>query len=434
MERAISTHHRPIEAAWRSIVVRTFFFLLILSNLLYSLVAPEWREEGVVALAIVALLFFAVLMQRSLFVSNLGEIVVVLMFASLAVAQQYFLANGNLDVSIKWALTFVATFVPYWIARSMGRTGTVDLERVVAYGLAALLIVTATSISVSYVFDKGEVYVQPSGLTRAFGWLGDSFPPVLVFFVFYYFFRKQYVVATLSLMVLLMTVAKSALLMLILSPVVFVFSAASARTKIALCACYVASLLGLIAFAAPIFEKMGNLFQADYSYYTRALSIYSGIDYFISAPLTGIGINQSLSLIEGDAHEHAGNLGIGTYFNVLHIDNSIIKVAAETGLPGLVLLLTLLYFMLRGAFRTLRGGKEIANPRERAVVLASSLWVIGFILFYQTTAWFDAGHPQLAWLLLFVVLADVFCRRAEIRMLLSGRVVYTDRTAQVGPR
>lgn len=414
---------RPIEAVMRPAVVRTFFFLLILSNLMFSLTALEWIEEGVVAIAIVALLFFTALMQRSLLISNLGEIIVVVLFAAFVIAQQYYLANGDVSFGIKWALTLLATFVPYWIARSLGRVEASGLERTVANALAVLLIVTTTTVVISYLFEQGEVHVQPSGLVRAFGWLGDSFSPVLVFFIFYYFFRRQYLVVALSLIVLLMTVAKSALLMLVLSPVAFIFNAASAKIKIALSGFYFILLFGLVAFSAPIFEKMDDLFQMDYSYYTRALSVYSGLSYFTSAPLTGIGINQSLLSIERDAREHADRLGIDTYFNVLHIDNSIVRVAAETGLLGLALLLALLYFMLRAAFRTLRAGQEIANPRERAIVVASSLWVIGFVLFYQTTGWFEAGHPQLAWLLLFATLADVFHRRARTRSLLIGRVI-----------
>lgn len=413
MDKAIPVRGERTEAAWRSMVARTFFFLLVLSNLLPSLTALEWREETVIAVAAAALLFLVPLMQRSLFVSNLGEIVVVALFATLAIAQPYFLGNGALDFGIKWALTFLATFVPYWVARSIGRMQTPGLERTVANAIGLLFVITTTTILASYLFDKGEVHVQPSGVIRAFGWLGDSVSPVFVFFIFYYLFRKQYAIAALGVAALLMTFAKTALLMLILSPAVFVFAAASMRAKVALSSFYFVVLFGAITFAGPIFEQMSDLLQADYSYYTRILSIYSGLDYFSSAPLTGIGINQSLSFIESDAREHANSMGIGSYFDVLHIDNPIVRVAAETGLVGLALLFVFLYRMLRAAFGALRAGGEIVNPRERAIVMASSLWVIGFILFHQTTGWFEAGHPQLGWLLLFSVLADLFYRRSR---------------------
>lgn len=414
MDKSMSIRGERIEAAWRSAVTRTFFFLLVLSNLLLSLTALEWREEIVVAVAAVALLFAIAEMQRNLVISNISEIVVVVLFATLAIAQQYFLDGGALEFGIKWSLTFLATFVPYWIARSLGRMRVPGLERTVTSAIGLLFIITTTTIVTSYLFDKGEVHVQPSGVTRAFGWLGDSFSPVLVFFIIYYLFRKQYVIAVFGMVVLLMTFAKTALLMLILSPVVFVFAAAPMRAKVALSSLYFVVLFGVIAFAGPIFEQMSNLFQLDYSYYTRLLSIYSGLDYFFSAPLTGIGINQSLLFIDSDAREHAKSMGIGSYFDVLHIDNSIVRVAAETGLVGLVLLFVFLYRMLHAAFRALRAGGEIVDPCERAIVLASSLWVMGFILFYQTTGWFEAAHPQLGWLLLFSMLADVFYRRSRI--------------------
>ena len=416
-------YDRPIGAVVRSMGVRTFFFLLILSNLMYSLIPLEWIEEGVVAFAMVALFFLAALIQRSLLVSNLGEVIVMVLFAALVIAQQYYLANGNVSFGIKWAATLLGTFVPYWIARSLGRVGAFGLEHTVGNALATLFIVTTITVIISYLFGQGEVYVQPSGITRAFGWLGDSFSPVFVFFVFYYLFRRQYALAALSLVVLFMTVAKSALLMLFLSPIIIVFSAASPRIKIAISAVYFILLVVLVTLSAPILERISDLFQADYSYHTRLLSVYSGMSYFASAPFTGIGINQSLLSIENDARGHAARLGIDTYFNVLHIDNSIVRVAAEAGLPGLALLLALLYFMLRAAFKLFRAGQVISNSRERAIVLASSLWVISFILFYQTTGWFEAGHPQLAWLLLFATLTDVFYRRAKTRMILTGRVI-----------
>jgi hypothetical protein len=411
MEKPFWGNGRRMEAWWRSEMTRTFFFLLILLTLLDSFNFLEWREEEVLAVAAVAALFFVMLMKKSLLISNLREIVIVVLFSSLVIAQQYFVTDGSFVFGIKYALVLLATFIPYWIARTLGGNRTPGLERTVVNAIGLVFLVTTITVFASYFFGEGEVYIQPSGFTRAFGWLGDSFPPVIVFFVFYYFFRKKYLIAGLSMMVLLMTVAKSAFLMLFLSPLVFVFGAARLRTKIALAGFYLALLLSLMMFTAPIFEKMSDLFQADYSYNTRLLSIYSGLDYFFRAPLTGIGINQSLVSIEADAREYADRLGVKVYFDVHQIDNSIIKTAAETGVLGLALLLLLFYVLLSSAFRTLQAGRQIANARARAIVLASSLWVIGFILFYQTTGWFEAGHPQLCWLLLFATLADVFCRR-----------------------
>ena len=413
MDKATPTPGERIETAWRSTVTRTFFVLLVLSNLLPSLTPVGSREELVVVVAVVALLFVVAQMQRNLFISNIGEIVVVVLFATLAIVQHYFIDSATLEFGIKWALTFAATFVPYWIARSLGWTRVPGLERTVTSAIGLLFIITTTTIVTSYLFDKGEIHVQPSGVTRAFGWLGDSFSPVLVFFIFYYLFRKQYLIAAFGAAVLLMMFAKTALLMLALSPLVFVFVAASMRTKVMLSGLYFVLLFGVITFSGSIFERMSDLFQADYSYYTRILSIYSGLDYFFSAPLTGIGINQSLSFIATDAREHANSMGIGSYFDVLHVDNPIVRVAAETGVLGLTLLLLFLYVLLSAAFRALQAGQQIADPRGRAIVLASSLWVIAFILFYQTTGWFDAGHPQLCWLLLFSTLSAVFSRTGK---------------------
>lgn len=413
MDKVTSTTRERLGATWRSMVTQTFFFLLVLSNLLPSLIAVKWREELVIAVAAVALLFILALVQRNLVISNIGEIIVIVLFATLVITQQYFLAGGVIEFGLKWALMFLATFVPYWIARSVGRARAPGLERATTSAIDFLFIIATTTIVTSYVLEMGEVHVQPSGVIRAFGWLGDSFPPVLVFFIFFYLFRKQYIIAAFAMAVLLMTFAKAALLMLVLSPLAFVFGTASVRTRVLLSGLYFIALFSVAIFSGPIVEQMNDLFQADYSYYTRVLSIYSGLDYFFSAPLAGIGINKSLSSIENDAREHAASLGITSYYDVLYIDNSIVRVAAETGLIGLALLFTLFYLMLRAAFKSLRAGLGIGDRRERALVLASSLWVIGFILFYQTTGWFEAGHPQLGWLLLFSVLAEVFYFRSR---------------------
>ena len=425
-ESVLDGHHSDAENRWK--MIRTFFLLLILTTLLYSFNLLEWREEEVLAVAVVAVFFLALLLQRYLVIPNRMEIAVVVLFSTLVVGQQYFVADGSTVFGVKYALVLVATFVPYWIAHTLGGTGVPGLERTVASAIGVLLFVTTITLFTSYLFGKGEVHMQPSGHIRAFGWLGDAFSPVIVFLVIYYFFRRLYLIAGLAIVMLLVTGAKSAFLMLILSPLVLLFSAASLRLRVLLAGLYLVLLLGALIFAAPIFESMSDLFQADYSYYTRILSIYSGLDYFFSAPLTGIGVNQSLMFVEVDSRQHADVMGVESHFSVYQIDNAIVRTAAETGVLGLTLLLLLLYALLSSAFRALRVGFQIADTRERAIVVAPSLWVIGFILFYQTTGWFEAGHPQLCWLLLFSMLSSVFYRRCRNPQLRRTTKLTTDRT------
>jgi hypothetical protein len=62
----------------------------------------------------------------------------------------------------------------------------------------------------------------------------------------------------------------------------------------------------------------------------------------------------------------------------------------------------------------------MSDPCQRAIVQASSLWVIAFVLFYQTTGWFEAGHPQLSWLLLFSTVSSMFSRRPIDRGVVVG--------------
>lgn len=412
--KSVRWNGRHLEPRFRSQTTRAFFLLLSLATLLYSWNLLEWREEEILAVAALAIVVLAASMPKRLLIPNSSEIVIVVLFSVLVIAQQYVLADGSIVFGIKYAVVLLATFLPYWIAHILGGAGTTPrLERTVTNAIGLLLVVAMITVLASHLFDKGEVHVQPSGFTRAFGWLGDSFSPVIVFFVLYYLFRKMYLVAAIAAVMLLLTVAKTAFLMLILSPLVLVFSAARSQTRIVLAALYVIVLSGLMMFAQPVVEGVSDMFQADYSYYARVLSIYSGLEYFFSDPLTGIGINQSLLFIEGDSRQHADVLGVESHFNVYQIDNAFVRTAAETGVFGLVLLLLFCYVLLSTAFQALRAGEEIFNPRERAIVLASSLWVIAFILFYQTTGWFEAGHPQLCWLLLFSTLSGVFYRRCR---------------------
>jgi len=391
-------------------MTRVFFLLLVLSPLLYSFDHDELREEKVLAVAAATMLFFVLLVRKRLLITNPREIVLVGLFSSLVIAQQFFIENGSFTFGIKYALVLLATFAPYWVALTL-EARTRNLDRTVVIAIGVLFVTTVATIAMSYAFGLGEAHIQAGGLIRSFGWLGDSFTPVIVFFVLYYFFQKRYLFAGIALAALLMTGGKAAIIMLIASPAVFMFSAASLRTRIALAGFYLVLLITLVIFADPIFDEVTDLLQADYSYNTRLLSIYSGLDYFFSAPWTGTGINQSMRFVDVDSVMLAYWLGIESYFEVYQIHNAIIRTAAETGVPGLVLLLLLFYVLLDASFRALRAGQKIADPRERAIILAASLWVISFILFYQTTGWFEAGHPQLSWLLLFSTLSDVFYRR-----------------------
>jgi O-antigen ligase len=401
------------------IVIKAFFLLLFFSPLLYSFDNDPLREEKILAVAAAATLFLSIcIVRKRLLITNIKEIIIILLFSFLVIGQQFFIANGSFSFGIKYALVLSATFIPYWATQTLRLSGP-ELKRTTTIAIGLLFLVTVITISSSYVFGLGEVHLRDGSVARAFGWLGDSFTPVIVFLVVYYFLQQKYLFAALSVGTLLMTGGKAATLMLIAIPAVLVFSKTSLKMKVTVTVIGLASLLVLFRLAAPIFENTRDLPVFEYSFNTRLLSIYNGFDYFVGAPWTGVGINQSMKFVEVDSAGLATSLGIDSYYEVYQIHNAIVRTAAETGIPGLALLFLFFYVLVTGAYRRLRDSQNIADPDQRVIVLASSLWVISFVLFYQGTGWFEAGHPQLTWLLLFATLSSVFSRRRMARVVVG---------------
>ena len=402
-------------------MIQTFFLLLLLSPLLYTVDNDPLREEEVLAVAAAATLFLSVsLLRRRAKITNASEMLIILMFSGLVVLQQFFIVKGSFVFGLKYAVVFCATFIPFWVARMLPLSG-LHLRQSARVGIAALFVLTAVTIFTSYLFGVGEVHAQGASGVRAFGWLGDSFTPVIVFLVVYYFLQRRFLFAFLSLLTLLMTGGKAAMLMLIAIPAVLAFSNATRRVKIGACVVGVTCLFALISFGNAIVEYTAQTLIFEHSLNTRLLSIYNGLNYFTSSPWTGVGINQSMKFVETDSIGLANELGIESYYEVYQIHNPIVRTAAETGAAGLALLLIFLGLLLGQAYQNLRIGNHIADPIERAIVLAASVWVICFVLFYQTTGWFEAGHPQLSWLLAFATLSQVFARRQIVRDRLSDQ-------------
>jgi O-antigen ligase len=416
-----------------TIVIKVFFLLLFFSPLLYAFDNDDLREEKILAVAAAATLFLCIYaVWRRLFISNIKEIIVIFLFASLVIVQQFFIDNGTAAFGIKYAVVLLATFIPYWVADTL-RLGP-EIKKTATFAIGLLFLVTVITISVSYVFGLGEVYVEGNAV-RAFGWLGDSFTPVIVFLAIYYYFQSKYLFAAVAFGMLLMTGGKAAMFMLIATPGVLIFSKASTKVKATVAVGCLISLLVLFRAAAPIVEKLIESPALQYSFNTRLLSVYNGLNYFVGAPATGVGINQSMKFVDVDSASLANDLKVDSYYEVYQIHNAVIRTAAETGVVGLALLLMFFYLLLSSAYRRLRGAEYLTDPSGRAIVQASSLWVISFVLFYQTTGWFEAGHPQLSWLLLFSTLSSVFFRSCVAQRRLGRDVLpYAHVNVEARPR
>ena len=399
---------------------RVFFFLLILSPLLYSFDGDDLREEKVIAVAILAVLYFLMISKKQSIYGK-KEIIIIGLFSFMAVLQQFFIVNGSVVYGVKYAITLLSSFIPYWIARTLGTEPTNDIkfEKSAIIAIMTLFLITTTTIFLSYLLGWGEVHQQSGDSIRAFGWLGDSFTPVIVFLILISFLLKNYLMLSMALIALLMTGGKAAIGMLILSPILFVFSAFSTRIKIMLVVFYLSLLFLLTLYATPIIELISENPRYEASYNTRILSIYIGLEYFYDNPVFGVGVIQSMKGIETDVIALAREMRIVYFYQVTQIHNTIIRIAAEVGVFGLVLLLYFYYIVLKNAFFLIKNGKNMPNTRSRYIVLASSVWVVSFILVYQTTGWFEPGHPQLSWLLTFSTLSEVFYRRWAISNKLS---------------
>ena len=79
---------------------------------------------------------------------------------------------------------------------------------------------------------------------------------------------------------------------------------------------------------------------------------------------------------------------------------------AELGLIGFLLFAGFCVTIIRQSFTVLASAHASPRGDSRALLMACALWLISFVLFYQTTGWFEPGHPQLAWLMCFLTLMN----------------------------
>lgn len=339
----------------------------------------------------------------------------------LYVAVQPLFGAGDAAFNLKYALALLMAFAPLFALQALGPYGP-QARRHCDRVLRMIFWLIAASVVVSYATGAGEVYEGASLLQRrAFGWLGDSIGPAVVFFAFYFMFSRRRIGLAVAVLCLLLMQAKMSILMLLLGLLVL-FLLRHRRNKILLVTGVAFALL--VANSAPLWlgwlteVAINNL---DYSINNRLLSFAAGLLYFQQSPIFGVGVDQTTALLLKDFDLRSlASFSEGTvYYEVLQIQNTFIRTAAELGIVGLVLLIGLCIAILRVALRVLTLETALPYRAIAPLAAASALWLVTFIVFHQTTGWLQTGHPQLAWLVSIWALMTCVRHELDVRTVLG---------------
>lgn len=338
------------------------------------------------------------------------ELFLVTAYAALLVLQQLLIADGHLWFGAQYAIVFFLAVLPSLVMRWLCWSDR-NLHYHWDSAIRWLTLIIVLNITGAKLLSWGELHIGGVSGERFFGYLGDSISPVIVFPLLYFYFERRYIWMSLMIGALILTGGKAAIIMLLSAPLLILL--VRMRTPIRL---FVICVVPVAAFAVEsmltdLIRRVLDDPSVSYSLNTRLLSIDVGWEYFERSPVWGIGINQSMRDIQWDAQELARYYGITEYHPVYQVDNAFVRALAETGVIGLCILLGFCGFLLRRAFSALRYASASAPSRLRSMVQAGGLWTMLFIVVYQSTGWFEHGHPQFAWLLLFGSITSVAARQ-----------------------
>jgi O-antigen ligase len=379
--------------------------LLITTPLLYSADGDANRSFKVIAVGAIFLVLCIGSFQRLGLWIRTGLIAIAFACGLIAI-QPVFVADLSYQFNVNFAIVLFCSALPIIAAGGAGGAPRFN-SQLAGVLINTLIYVSTGSIIVSSITGLGEVYLGAGvGQGRAFGWLGDSFSPVVVFFIFYTALARNYFGLAVSVVCLVLVMqAKMAVGMVVFGAGLYLLIFGSSFVRILV----LLALVGCLA-AIPEMEQwaLGNLHNFDYTLNTRLLSIEAGLDFAASSPWFGVGVNQTyaiLSQASGDfAREYWG--ASEAYYDFFQIHNSFVRTVAEQGAVGLCLLVLFCAILVRNGYGALAAASRGGSRVEKALLAASGLWVMSFILFYQTTGWYEPGHPQLAWLVTISVLGN----------------------------
>ena len=337
------------------------------------------------------------------------KLIVIFAYAAVLIFQQFLIPDGRPWFGAQYALVFAAAMLPSivlrWLSWSMD-----DFNRYWHAAIRGLSLVILVNVGGGFLLGWGELYLGGQSGGRYFGYLGDAISPVIVFPLIYFFLERRYGWMALMLGALMLTGGKTAMLLLVAAPFLMVVVRMRPLMQfLAICA-----VLAFVLISESLLNELvlavWNDPHTSYSINTRQLSNEAGWDYFKSSPIWGIGINQSIIYVTPDADALARYNVITAYWPVYQIHNAFIRALAETGVIGLGVLVGLCVLLIRRSLSALRIASDSAPSRCRSIVISGGIWTVLFISVYQSTGWFEHGHPQFAWLLVIEPLTGVGAR------------------------
>lgn len=410
---------RPTRELERPLIRYAGITLALISPLFYINDGDPYRAYEIVVVGTLLLLIAAIGTDSIAFRRAPGNVWIVLIVLYIAV--QPLLGAGEVTYNLKYGLSMLMAFAPLLALQVLGPYGPQGRRHAVrilwlVFGFIVLNIV------VSYATGVGEVYEGANLLQRrAFGWLGDSIGPAVVFFAFYFMFARSRIGLGMALLCLLLMQAKMSILMLLLGLLVL-FLLRHRRNKLMLISGVTFALL--IAYSAPLWfgqlaaVAINNL---DYTVNNRLFAYAAGALYFFDSPIIGVGANRTYSLLlnDFDLRSLAMFSADSAFYEFVQIPNAFIRTAAELGTVGLILFIGLCVAILRQALRVLLLETALPYRAVAPLAAAAALWLVTFILFHQTTGWFEAGHPQLAWLVSIWALLTCVRHELDVRTVLD---------------
>lgn len=408
--------------------VRPILALLVFSPLLYSNDGDPYRafEVVIVALAFVAITTPSILSYRRWVASGLAWALPILL---LVILQPALVEGTGVLFNVKFAVALAASLIP-GLSLTMVRAPTRESDVLfVARALRMLFYLTGISLLVSALTGIGEVYSADGGALlqrRSFSWLGDSFSPVMVFFLFYFVFSRRFFLALVAFVCIVFIMqAKMAFGMALLGGLAYLVITGGVLIRTLLTLGVAVTVVALPSILVMLSVSIHNL---DYTINNRLLSLYAGFEFFRSSPWLGIGVNQSFAQLSGYGFSGAEELLASEipFYDFYQIHNAYVRTLAELGAAGTAMLLALSAVILMRSLRCIRGLHAVVSDERNSVILACALWLLSFVLFFQTTGWFEPGHPQLAWLITFYALMNYLGRgrpagAASSPHLASGR-------------
>jgi hypothetical protein len=370
-----------------------FIFILFLSPLAYSVDGDDYRAYEVIVVGLISLVFLSRAKLRSLPASLLAPVAT---YAFYLTIQQLFIPEDDLFFGFKFSVSTLLAFLPVLLIMN-SQVRHENLLSAIRLGVLTLTWVALISIIIFPVFGLGEMYRNGLLGFRAFGFLGDSFSPVLIFLITDHFLQNNLITESLSISMVLIMGSKItlSLLVIILSALLFIGSGKISLMRIT-ALFMLAVIIGLI-----VYESFSALELIDYSLNTRLYSIMVGLETFYENQLFGIGINKGLESTGNDTFALAQANIQDFLHEIEQIENTYIRVLTETGVIGFILISTIMIPIFFKVLTCVKQANYFPKSCERSFIIANGIFVLSIIFGYQTTGWFVAGHPQLVWLLVF---------------------------------